>query len=299
MKLNKLSLNDKGLFAGYLNLSRHELSVYAFENIYGWRGLFDIRWALIGGGLCVFFKDKIGCFMYFSAQGRDIGADVVKEVFGIMDGFNKNKDISRIENIEEKEFAFYRDLGYQCLPKYPEYLCNRVDLAQLKGNRFKSKRACSNYFVKNYRFQYLPLQLADREDCFRLFEEWQQRRLADKQDSLYRWMLEDSGSALETLLDGYADLDLTGRVVKIGGRVAAFTFGFKLNCDTFCILYEVTDLGVKGLAQFIFRRFCAELKDCEYINIMDDSGLENIRKAKLSYRPVRLIPAYIAKRKNG
>ena len=79
-------------------------------------------------------------------------------------------------------------------------------------------------------------------------------------------------------------------------EIKAFSFGYRLNCNTFCILYEITDLGIKGLAQFIFRRFSQELKGYKYINIMDDSGLENLRKTKLAYKPARLISAYIINR---
>jgi hypothetical protein len=64
-------------------------------------------------------------------------------------------------------------------------------------------------------------------------------------------------------------------------------------------MYEIADSSVKGLAQFIFREFCSGLKDYTYINIMDDSGLENIQKTKLSYRPVKIIPAYIVARHNA
>jgi hypothetical protein len=67
--------------------------------------------------------------------------------------------------------------------------------------------------------------------------------------------------------------------------------------ETFCILYEITDLGIKGLAQFIFRRYCQELKDYKFINIMDDSGLENLRRTKLAYKPVRQVRAFIATKK--
>jgi uncharacterized protein len=72
-----------------------------------------------------------------------------------------------------------------------------------------------------------------------------------------------------------------------------------LDKDTFCILYEITDLTIKGLSQFIFRQFCSELKDYRYINVMDDSGLENLKRVKLSYRPLKVIPAYIVKRKDA
>ncbi len=103
-------------------------------------------------------------------------------------------------------------------------------------------------------------------------------------------------NSLKVLLNNYRGLRLAGRIVRIDKEIKAFSFGFELNPEAFCILYEITDLSIKGLAQFIFRRFCAELKDYRFINIMDDSGLENLKKVKLSYKPIRLIPAYIIKR---
>jgi hypothetical protein len=112
-------------------------------------------------------------------------------------------------------------------------------------------------------------------------------------------MLLDTGISLEILLKDYPKLNIIGRIVKIGGRIKAFTFGFALNKDTFCILYEITDLSVKGLAQFIFRQFCRQMEGYKYINIMDDSGLENLRKVKLSYRPVGLVPSFVITRKNA
>jgi len=43
-------------------------------------------------------------------------------------------------------------------------------------------------------------------------------------------------------------------------------------------------------------RFCRDLEPCKYINLMDDSGLENLKKVKLSYHPLKIIPAYIARK---
>jgi hypothetical protein len=121
-------------------------------------------------------------------------------------------------------------------------------------------------------------------------------RAASVKDRVYQGMLEDNLNSFVTMLEGFWHLDLTGRVVKIKGKIKAFTFGFKLNHSTFCILYEIADLACKGLAQFIFRSFCQELKQYEYINAMDDSGLDNLKKVKLSYRPVKLVSSYIATR---
>ena len=298
MRIKKLSLKDKKLFNHYLSFARHELSVYSFQDIYIWMRLFDIRWALIENNLCVFLRDNIGCFLYLAPLGGQNKPEAVKRAFEIMDGFNKNKDISRIENIEETDVPFYRSLGLICREKSQDYICKREDLSLLRGDGFKSKRACLNYFVKNYNHEYLPYSGKDKDDCLKLYGLWKKQREEKNKDPLFRGMLEDSLKCFKILLSDYRSLDATGRVVKVDKKIKAFTFGFKLNQDTFCILYEITDLSVKGLAQFIFQRFCAELKDFRFINIMDDSGLENLRKVKLSYHPERFIPAYIATRKN-
>ncbi|MFH0790753.1 MAG: phosphatidylglycerol lysyltransferase domain-containing protein [Candidatus Omnitrophota bacterium] len=296
-RLNKLSIDDQEIFIRYLTLAKHELSVYSFVNIYIWKGLFDIRWAIIEGSLCVFLKDKIGCFLYLAPLGERFNPAAITEAFEIMDSFNSHKQISRVENVEQRDLADYRHLGYDCIEKSEDYVCGRDDLVQLKGGRFKSKRSAGNYFLKHYNFECAPFSKNHKNACLELYNLWAEQRKAKIKDSFYQGMLEDSLSPLKVLLDDYPDLNCIGKVVKISGQIKGFTFGFKLNSDTYCVLYEITDLTIKGLAQFIFREFCRELNGYKYINVMDDSGLENLKKVKLSYQPVRLIPSYIVQRK--
>lgn len=296
MKLKKLSVRDKGIFNKFLSLGRHELSVYAFENIYIWKCLFDIYWSEIENNLYVFFNDKLGCFLYLAPLSDRNNPQAVSQAFEVMDRFNKNKEVSRIENIPQADISFYENLGYVCQNKSYDYICKRSDLANLAGNKFKSKRACFNYFIKHYKFQYSPFSLKDKAGCLELYDSWAGERKISNQGHIYQGMLEDSRVSLKNALDNYSELDFIGRVVKIDNKISGFTLGFKLNSDTFCILYEITDLSIKGLAQFIFRNFSSELEGFKYVNIMDDSGLENLKKVKLSYHPAKLIPAYIVKR---
>jgi hypothetical protein len=299
MRLNKLTLKNKKIFNKFLTAQEHELSVYAFEDIYIWKGLYDIRWTLTDGNLCVFFIDKMGCFLYLPPLGKAISQDSLEKTFAVMDGFNKNREISRIENIEEKDAPGYRDLGWECKIKSYDYLCERLDLVRLQGNKFKSKRACCNYFIKHYAFEYPPLSLKYKKDCLQLYDCWANQRRGKIHSHFYQGLLADSKICLKTALGHYSDLNFMGRIVKINKKVKAFTLGYPLSKETFCILYEITDIGVKGLAQFIFREFCRQLKDYRYINIMDDSGLENLKEVKLSYKPVRLIPSFTVTRKNA
>jgi hypothetical protein len=297
-KLNELKLKDKKLFDKFLKINNHELCVYGFTNIYIWRGLFKIYWKIIKNSLCVFFRDKFSFFMYCSPLSEKLNPAVIKESFLIMDNFNKNRDLSRIENIEERESLTYKSFGYECSYKSCDYLCRRRDLVELKGNHFKSKRSCFNYFVKHYGSQYLPYSIADKVACLDLYQRWMDKRKCRYKDTLYQGMLSDSFICLREVLDNFADLNFVGRVIKIDNRIAGFSFGFALSKDIFCILYEITDLSFKGISQFIFRKFCSELKGYQYINIMDDSGLPNLKMAKGSYHPQKLVASFIAKRKN-
>ena len=165
MKLNRLSLRDKRIFDKFLALNRHILSPYAFVNIYIWKSLFEIYWNIIDGALAIFFKDNGSYFMYLPPLADKLKPSAVHEAFAVMDGFNKNKKYSRIENVEKPNLAFYENLGYKYSKKGCDYLCRRADMAGLKGDTFKSKRAARNYFLKNYDFEYSVFTEKYKKDC--------------------------------------------------------------------------------------------------------------------------------------
>ena len=74
-------------------------------------------------------------------------------------------------------------------------------------------------------------------------------------------------------------------MVEIENKIRAFTCGFPLSGNLFCINYEIADLKYKGLPQFIFAEFAKRLMPYREINIMEDCGFENLKKTKLSYHP--------------
>ena len=299
MILKQLNLKDKLVVEQFLRLNNHQLAVYAFANIYIWRGLFKISWGVYKGSMLIFFQDNSGVFLYLSPLAKTLSIDALNKAFEIMGGLNKNKEVSRIENAQAHELDFYSSQGFAVKEKSKDYICLREDLASLKGESFRHKRSSCNYFTKNFSYEYQPYSEDCASACLRLYNTWAAERKLSHQEDFYHWCLDDSKIALKELLRVNINLGIEGRVVKVGHKVKAFSFGYKLNNDTFCILYEIADLKIKGIAQFIFRQFCAELKNYKYINIMDDSGFENLKKVKLSYHPARVEPAYIVKIKNA
>lgn len=299
MKIRALLPRDKPLIKKYLGLAARELSVYTFDNIYLWKALYQIHWSLCEENLCIFFKDKLGCFMYCPPLGKTISPAAVRESFDYMDACNvKARGISRIENIEARDKSFFSDAGYAVYEKFPEYVCERRDISGLRGNKFKSQRAALNYFLKNYCFCYEPFSLEYKDACINLYKEWMSNRKKFNSDPVFTGLASDSLRCLEFLLRNWKQFDLIGRVVKIEGSLKGFTFGFPINKDVFCISHETTDRAVKGLSQFIFSSFSRDIDGYRFINIMDDSGLDNLKRTKLSYHPVRLVRAYCAAKTN-
>jgi hypothetical protein len=199
----------------------------------------------------------------------------------------------QLSHFDDKIFSFYQ--------KSDEYLYKKEEIIHLKGNRFKSKRSSYNYFVKNYDFDFLPFQPNMYHDCLSLYDEWSQDRQEKCSDAIYRQMLKENRFVHDVVLREYETLGLTGRVVLVDGVIRGYTFGFKLNEEVFCILFEITDLKKKGLATYIFRKFCTDenLRTFRFINVMDDFGLPNIKRAKLSFRPSRIIPSYVVTKRTS
>ncbi len=296
IKFKELRLNDRSLFEGYLGRGGYSLSVYHFCNIFIWQDIFRIFYTILDGCLCLFFQDSGGCFMYLPPLGERVSLCVIEDCFTIMDGYNPNRDISRIENVGERELRIYCAYGYNYSTKPGDYLYRREDIAYLKGNRFKSQRSSYNYFVRHYDFEFRPFTRGDIPGCLFLSQRWAEQRRKRFSDSIYQSMLQCSLSSQRIALENTEQLGLEGYVIAINGEIAAYTLGFALSTETFCILFEVCNLVYKGISQYIFSRFCEGLGGYRYINAMDDSGLENLRRVKMSYHPIRVVPNYIIRR---
>ncbi len=298
MQLQPLTLNDKPIFDRYVDQTCQRLSSYAFASLYIWQNHFAFYWGQLAEHLCIFAKQNDDYFMPILPIPYNTGScgylNVVHEAYQFMLESSRNSHIARIENVPQEMLPLFEKNGFSATLKETEYLYETQTLAMLSGNRYKSKRSAYNAFVERYPSAMLsPYGLTDRDACVALYEAWRTERAAQSNDEIYQAMLEDSQSAHRIAIAHADALGLLGRVVRINGEIKAYTFGYPLNADTFCVLFEIADLDVKGLAQFIYREFCRELMGTyRWINAMDDSGLENLRRAKHSYHPTRLISSY-------
>ena len=303
--LHPLTPKDHARFERALALVDTPLAHFALAPHLVWRPLFTYSWAEIEGHLCLFAEYADGMYMPLPPlplgprDGRDLRdsslASALAACFTLMRERNRGSAVSRIENVPEQWAATLEGRGYRVTPKDPDYLYRTADLVALAGDRFKSQRAACNRFEREHRHSFEPYGDQDHEACLALFNGWSAQKEAAGLEDAGRHMLGDAATAHREALTRHRELGLTGYVVRVDGAVRAYTFGFERSPSVFCVLLEVADRTVPGLAAFIFRECCREAagRGCEFVNTMDDSGLPGLAQSKQAYHPVRLVPSSI------
>jgi Fe-S-cluster containining protein len=278
--------------------SCHDQPLAAYSPVYHymWNGLLAYWWMELQGTFCLFAQSPDGWFMPLPPVGAGSIDVPLSDAMGLLRRWNGDSPVSRIENVPSQLGPGLERLGYRLTPKEPDYLYRATDLAALAGDRYKSRRSLCNRFEREQSFEMDSYQVRDRQDCRALLENWSQQKQAEGLEAFGVMLLADAVSAHEIIWSQASALRVTGRVVRTQGRLCAYTFGYWLTSATFCVLLEVTDRALPGLAQYLFRETCrtAVAEGAEYINAMDDAGLPGLRASKQAYHPALLIPNFVA-----
>lgn len=288
-------LSQQMQFDEYARLRRYSISCYHFSSIFLWKDFFEFDFRIINGNLCVLAKHALGNFLYLPPLGTGLNPAIIEQCFAMLNKENRKKSLSRIENVMPEDLKYFDPQKYRIVEKSKEYCYTRQDIAELRGNKYKSKRASFNQFTKNNAHDYIPFEREWIKDCQKLFDNWADNRKSLSQDSVYLAMLEENKKVHDVIFHYYDELGLEGRLVLVDERPQAYTFGYPLNDDTFCVLVEITNLNIKGLSAYTFSRFCGDKKVAAYkfINAMDDFAMDNIAKVKDSFHPASLYPSYV------
>ncbi len=311
--LKPFNLEAKESMDYYLSFVKQELSDYTFAANYIWLANTSGFYSIVNDTFCIFILNGNELSMLLPPLGKKENInDAIVQCFQIMNTNNSHPVYSKIDYVCEsllEDFVDFLEDGtlmfeilqdYIVEKKLVDYVYLSEDLINLKGNAYHSKRNEINKFKKVYPDNETEIFDVHQHsvDVMDVFNRWVSHRLKYIPNAEVDTFLDGINfekQAIKTILKHYEKLDLVGIVLKIDGKAAGFTFGEKLSDNTASILIEKTDFEILGSAQFIFREFCKVLYDkygCEYINIGDDMGFENLKKVKMSYRPSKLIPKY-------
>ncbi|MDP2653639.1 MAG: hypothetical protein Q8Q08_06370 [Candidatus Omnitrophota bacterium] len=291
-------LKQKPLFDRYAAACACPLSAFSFVSVFTWADFFRFEFRAIEDNLCVFASDDIGTFLYLPPLGREFSPKAADAAFEFMHQANRGRGVSRIDNVPESWRRHFPEDRFRHQSKGHEYIYVREDIALLSGNAYKSQRALCNYFVKHYDFEFRFFAAGDTAACLDLYDRWSADRREKNTDAVYRQMLDDNRRVHERIMRFASALGLTGRVISVDGTVRAYTFGYALTPEIFCILCEVADLQFKGIAVTIFRALCddGDIRRFRFVNAMDDFAMANVARTKMSFKPAILWPSYTVTR---
>jgi len=298
--LHRLTLDDIPRMTTALDRSgwcrAQSLAAYSPVYHYMWNGLLAYWWMELQGAFCLFAQSPDGWFMPLPPIGAGSIDAPLSDAMGLLRRWNGDSPVSRVENVPSQLAPELERLGYRLTPKEPDYLYRATDLAALAGDRYRSQRALCNRFEREQSFEMGSYQAGDRRDCRALLGDWSRQKQTEGLEAFSAMLLADAAPAHEVIWSQASALRVTGRVVRTHGRLCAYTFGYWLTSATFCVLLEVADRTLPGLAQYLFRETCrtALAEGAEYMNAMDDAGLPGLRASKQAYHPAMLIPNFIA-----
>lgn len=197
--------------------------------------------------------------------------------------FVNNLSESGIEKLRS-EYGEAFDYSYDRADSDYIYLVS--ELIYLSGPKLHSKKNNLNKFLKNNEFVYETIGVDNIEECLKMAWLWKECRP-------YNNDYEEEYEILKKAFSEYDQYEFLGGLIRIDGEVVAFSFGEQLNNDTFVTHFEKAFDDIPGLYQAINQQFAANtISHFTYVNREDDMGIEGIRRAKLSYKPINILAKY-------
>jgi len=279
------AMADSGLLAS------EPLAAYAFAYHFLWTSLLSYWWMEHRDTFYLFAQSPDGFFLAVPPLGPGPLDQRVREGFALMNRWNGPSPVSRIENVSTVQKDELARAGFRCLPKPPDYVYDAAALAELRGDRYKSQRALCNRATRDHVVLVEPYRASDRAACVSLYERWAVQKRRSSLDRMGQLLLEDAEAAHRLALTESGSMGLEGTVARVDGVVRGYTFGYWLTPNMYCVLLEVADRSITGLAQFLFRKTCKQVAEggAAFVNAMDDADLPGLREAKRAYRPTALI----------
>ncbi|MDL2326430.1 phosphatidylglycerol lysyltransferase domain-containing protein [Bacteroidales bacterium OttesenSCG-928-A14] len=162
-----------------------------------------------------------------------------------------------------------------------EYIYDANSLRELKGNALKAKRNHVNHFLKTFDWSEEAITSENLAEVVEFSHAWDLKKEIPADSRL-----QYENIALNELFLHYFDLNVDGLLIRVDGKIVAFSVGCSLCDDTYLVLFEKADWEINGAYPMINREFVRHIaKNYRYVNRAEDGGNEGLRKAKLSYQP--------------
>lgn len=288
-----IGIEDKEIIEKYIIPSDERDCDLSFANLCSWQFITESSYAVMDGLLVIRFAHPKWGHEYFMpmnkrgeadrAQALQVLEQLAREadtkqeplcLRGVSPALEEELTGSRLGN-----FNFVKDRDYF------DYVYQRQDLAELKGKHYQPKRNHVNKFKREYNFTAEPLTQQAVAECLEFEASWCRVHGYEEDENIL-----NERQAMVYAFEHWERLGLRGLVIRVEGKVAAFTFGAPINHDTFGVHFEKADIRIDGAYSAVNQFFAASLpEEYVYLNREEDLGIPGLRQAKLSYQPAFLL----------
>ena len=269
---NRITLENRDVLEEYLNGFEYKTSGLSYSALYMWRDINQFSWTMMGDYMCMSGVSHLELEQGIS-KGHPFSLRLVP--FHILEIIK--------EAVPELKWEDDR-------PNY-DYIYLTKDLIDLAGRDYHKKKNHLNYFKKTYEYEYVKMTSDMADEAMQFIDEFNRRKEIPAHEMELLKMEE------EAMDDVFRNLEAVGYeagAIRIGGKIEAVAVGGRLGTKMITEHVEKANVEYRGLYQAINNEFCKHVAGwAKYINREEDMGIPNLRKAKLSYRPCRLLEKYI------
>lgn len=301
---NKISIDNREILEKYLNGYEYKTSGLSFSAQYMWRNINRFSWDIVGDYMCISgishleLEDNIILpFMFppLTATGEYDKESLRRTIFKAKERFEKMGQpfslrlvpFHLMEIIKEAvpEMSFKDDR-----PNY-DYVYLTQDLIELKGKAYHSKKNHLNYFKKTYEYEYVKLTSDMADEAMEFIRGFNDRKEVPAHEME---LLKMEEQAMEDVFRNIEAVGYSAGAILINNKIEALSVGGTLGKKTVTVHVEKANTNFRGAYQAINNEYCKQLASkAKYINREEDMGIPNLRKAKLSYKPIKLLEKYI------
>lgn len=303
----RITIEDKELLDEYLNGFEYKTSGLSYSSMYMWRNINEFSWQIIGDYMCIsgisHLELEQGIILPFMLppltrtghyEPEKLRATVLeaKRIFEAQ-GHEFSIRLLPFHMIDILKKAFPGELNFiDDRPNY-DYVYHVQDLIDLKGRDYHSKKNHLNYFKRTFEYEYVPLTPDMTEAAMQFIAEFNARKQVPEHEMM---MLKMEEEAMEDVFRNIDKLGFLAGAILIDGKIQALSVGGYLGNKIITVHVEKANVEYRGLYQAINNEFCKHIASrVKCINREEDMGIPNLRKAKLSYKPCKLIEKYIVK----
>lgn len=285
MNFKKIELCDQEKLLPFLQNAQELTCEISFVNLLIWQPLYHNCYCIEDNTL--FLKSYDKNIETYSLPFGDIKSGMQK----IIDRLGKLPVIWAQGGKRFDEFKLMFGDKYDIYESRNEfdYIYNTVDLINLSGKKYHSKRNHISTFSKQFDWHYEDISQSNINAVKDCANTWYSQ-YGSKMDE----ELKTEKKGVNLMLENMDYLGLKGGAIIVNDQVVAFTLGSAVNEQIYNIHTEKAVPGFETAYTVINREFAAKnLAGYKYINREDDLGIDGLRRSKLSYKPEILLPKYI------